>query len=54
MHKHTNFNMMHVLLEGYPLEMGFLVILLKEKYNSYTDLLFSFISQNWVLQILAP
>jgi hypothetical protein len=40
MHKHTNFNMMHVLLEGYPLEMGFLVILLNEKYNSYTDLFF--------------
>jgi hypothetical protein len=30
MQKHTNSNMMHVLLEDYPLRMGFLEILLNK------------------------
>jgi hypothetical protein len=37
MHKHTNSNMMHVLFEDYPLEIGFLVILMNEKYNTHKD-----------------
>ena len=52
MHKPTNFNMMHVLLEDYPLEICFLVILMNEKSNTHKDLFFSFIFQSWVLQIL--
>jgi hypothetical protein len=52
MHKPTNFNMMHVLLGDYPLEICFLVILMNEKYNTHKYLFFSFIFQSWVLQIL--
>jgi hypothetical protein len=50
-HKPTNSNLMHVLLEDYPLEICFLVILMNEKYNTHKDLFFSFIFQNWVLHL---
>jgi hypothetical protein len=42
MHKPTNSNMMHVLLEDYPLEICFLVILMNEKYNTHKYLFFLF------------
>jgi hypothetical protein len=41
---------MHVLLEDYPLEICFLVILMNDKYNTHKYLFFTFIFQSWVLQ----
>jgi hypothetical protein len=52
MHKHTNSNVMHILLDDYPLEICFLVILMNEKYNTHKDLFFSLIFQSWLLGCL--